>query len=299
MSFQKLTRALNPDSLVPLFRPRSVAIIGASDDPNKVGGRPLHFLRKAGYSGAIYPVNPRGGRLQELQAYRSLAEIDGGIDQAIIAVAASHVLPAVRDCIARGVRTLQIFAAGFAEQGEEGLRAQAEVAELARNSGVRVVGPNSLGLFSPHEGFFGTFSTALDGAWPDAGEIGIATQSGAFGSYVYGLAQARGLGFSAFVATGNEVDVDVADCIGYLAQDSRTRTILVTIEGTRDGARLTEALRRARAAGKPVVVEGRRVAGGCGCGRLAYRVACGGGCGVRRYAAAGRRSPRFFNRGDD
>ena len=96
MSFQKLTRALDPDSLVPLFRPRSVAIIGASDDPNKVGGRPLHFLSKAGYSGAIYPVNPRGGRLQDLQAYRSLAEIDGGIDrkniEAVVAAGAEIIV---------------------------------------------------------------------------------------------------------------------------------------------------------------------------------------------------------------
>jgi acetate---CoA ligase (ADP-forming) len=248
------SRALDPDSLRPLFRPRSVAIIGASDNPNKVGGRPLHFLKKAGFSGALYPVNPRGGIVQDLDAYRSLAEIDGSIDQAIIAVAAPQVLQAVRDCIARGIPTLQIFAAGFAEQGERGSRAQAEIEAIARKTGTRVVGPNSLGLFEVHEGFFGTFSTALDGAWPDAGDIGIATQSGAFGSYVYGLAQAHGLRFSAFVATGNEVDVDVADCVAYLAQDPRTRTILVTIEGTREGARLTEALQRARSANKPVIV---------------------------------------------
>jgi acetate---CoA ligase (ADP-forming) len=254
MNLPPQARPLDPDSLVPLFRPRSVAIIGASEDPNKVGGRPLHFLKRAGYAGKIYPVNPRGGHVQALEAFRSLAEIDGAIDQAIIAVAAPQVLPWVRDCIARGIPTLQVFAAGFAEQGEAGKQAQAEIRKLAGESGTRVIGPNSLGLFDVHAGFFGTFSTALDGAWPDAGEIGIATQSGAFGSYVYGLAQARGLRFSAFVATGNEVDVDVADCVSYLAQDARTRTILVTIEGARDGARLAEALQRVRSAGKPVIV---------------------------------------------
>lgn len=245
---------LDPISLRPLFRPRSVAVIGASDDPNKVGGRPLQFLRKANYRGSVYPINPRGGRLQDLQAYRALDEIDGPIDQAVIAVAAPHVTAALQDCIRRGIRAVQIFAAGFAEQGDAGVRAQAEIHALARATGTRVLGPNSLGLFEVHEGFFGTFSTALDGAWPEPGSIGLATQSGAFGSYAYGLAQRAGLGFSTFVATGNEVDVDVADCIAWLADDARTRTILVTLEGTRDGRRLISALQRARDAGKPVVV---------------------------------------------
>jgi acyl-CoA synthetase (NDP forming) len=246
-------RPLDPASLAPLFRPRSVAIIGASDDQNKVGGRPIHFLKAAGFRGVIHPVNPRGGTLQGLATSRSLADIDGAIDQAIIALAAPQVLGALRDCVSRGIRAVQIFAAGFAEQGEEGQRAQAEIAALVRDSGTRVLGPNSLGLFEVHDGFFGTFSTALDGAWPRAGSVGLATQSGAFGSYAYGLAQARGLGFSAFVATGNEVDVDVADCVAWLARDDRTRVILVTLEGARDGRRLMAALAMARGAGKPVI----------------------------------------------
>ncbi len=248
------TIPLDTMSLRLLFRPRSVAIIGASDDPNKVGGRPLQFLRKANYRGSVYPINPRGGQLQDLQAYRALDDIEGPIDQAVIALAAPHVMGALQDCIRRGIRAVQIFAAGFAEQDDAGVAAQAAIRALARDTGTRILGPNSLGLFEVHDGFFGTFSTALDGAWPEPGSIGLATQSGAFGSYAYGLAQRAGLGFSSFVATGNEVNVDVADCIAWMADDERTRTILVTLEGTRDGRRLINALERAADAEKPVIV---------------------------------------------
>lgn len=248
------TRPLDPGSLDPLFRPSSVVVIGASSDRNKIGGRPIDFLKRGGYRGAIYPINPRGGSIQDIPAWRSMIEIDGPIDHAIIAVGAANVADALHECVARGVRAVQIFAAGFAELGDPGRKAQEEIAALARFSGIRVVGPNSLGMFSVHEGFFGTFSTALDGAWPMPGTVGIATQSGAFGSYAYGLAQARGLGFSSFIATGNEVDVDVAESVAWLAGDPRTRTILATIEGASDGRRLMDALEMARSAGKSVVV---------------------------------------------
>jgi acetate---CoA ligase (ADP-forming) len=246
-------RPLDPASLDPLFRPSSVVIIGASADRNKIGGRPIDFLKRGGYRGAIYPINPRGGSIQGIPAYRSMAEIDGSIDHAIIAVGAASVPDALQECVTRGISAVQIFAAGFAELGDSGRKAQEDIAASARRAGVRVLGPNSLGMFSVHEGFFGTFSTALDGAWPKQGTVGIATQSGAFGSYAYGLAQARGLGFSSFVATGNEVDIDVAESVAWLAGDARTRTILVTIEGARDGRRLIDALALARAAGKSVV----------------------------------------------
>lgn len=240
-------------ALNPLFRPRSVAVIGASSDPNKIGGRPIAFLKRAGYRGAILPINPAAGQVQEITAYPSMAAVDQAIDQAIIALPARAVLEAVDDCVARRVKAVQIFSAGFGEGGEEGRGDQETLRRKAAAAGMRVLGPNSLGLFNVADGFFGTFATALDGAWPKAGGVGVATQSGAFGSYFFGLAQARGLGFSHFVATGNECDVDVAECVAFLSDDPATRVIVMAIEGCKDGGRLIGALESASKSGKPVV----------------------------------------------
>jgi acyl-CoA synthetase (NDP forming) len=239
-------------SLDPLFNPRSVAIVGASADANKVGGRPLAFLRRGGYAGRIVPVNPGAAQVQGLPAVASLSDVEGPLDQAIVAVPAAHVLGVIDECVARGVKAVQIFSAGFGE-GPEATRQKAALLERTRAAGLRVLGPNSLGLFNTAQGFFGTFATALDGAWPQAGGIGVATQSGAFGSYFFGMAQQRGLGFSHFVATGNEWDVDVADCIAFLAADPATRLIVTAMEGCRDGRKLAAALLAARTAGKRVL----------------------------------------------
>jgi acetate---CoA ligase (ADP-forming) len=169
-----------------------------------------------------------------------------------VAVPAAQV-PAVADqCIALGVKALQVFSAGFGEK-VGGKKAEAALVAKARAAGMRILGPNSLGLFNTVDGFFGTFATALDGAWPRPGNVGVVTQSGAFGSYFFGMAQQRGLGFSHFVATGNEADVDLADCIAFLADDPATHIIVTAMEGCRDGRKLATALLRARRAGKRVL----------------------------------------------
>jgi acyl-CoA synthetase (NDP forming) len=230
-------------SLDALFQPRSVAVIGASADANKVGGRPIAFLRRGGFAGRIVPIHPSAAEIQGLPAFASLQAADGDIDQAIVALPAAQVAGVVDDCIARGVKAVQIFSSGFGAGAEPRLAA---LRARARAAGMRVLGPNSLGLFNTAAGFFGTFATALDGAWPRAGGIGVATQSGAFGSYFFGMAQQRGLGFSHFVATGNEWDVEVADCIAWLAA-------VTAMEGCRDGRKLAAALLAARMAGKRVL----------------------------------------------
>jgi acyl-CoA synthetase (NDP forming) len=239
-------------SLDALFRPRSVAVVGASSDANKVGGRPIAFLRRAGYTGRIIPVNPGATEIQGLPAVSSLSQIDGTVDQAILAVPAARVLGAIEECTALGVKAVQIFSAGFGE-GADAARQKASLCEHAQTAGLRVLGPNSLGLFNTADAYFGTFATALDGAWPRPGGIGVATQSGAFGSYFFGMAHQRGLGFSHFVATGNEWDVDLADCVAYLASDPGTSLIVVAMEGCRDGRKFAAALRAARLADKRVL----------------------------------------------
>ncbi len=241
-------------SLHPFFHPQSLAIVGASSDPERIGGRPLRFLIEGGYAGALYPVNTAGhAELMGVRAYRSVLDLPHGIDHAIIAVPFAAVEQAVTDCAHQGVRAVQVFAAGFAEAGAEGARIQQRLAHIARAAGMRLIGPNALGLINPKIGLFATFSTLLNGVRPGAGAIGLATQSGAFGSASYGAAALRGLGLSCAVATGNEADVDVAECIDYLAQDADTHVICTALEACRDGAALRAALLKAADAGKPVV----------------------------------------------
>jgi acyl-CoA synthetase (NDP forming) len=241
-------------SLQALFRPRSVAVIGASTNPNKVGGRPLVFLRRAGYTGAVYPVNPAANEIHGYASYRSVVDVSGPVEHAIIAVAREDTLDAIKRCAEKGVNAVQIFTSGFGETGASGRELQEQVVAVARSAGIRLIGPNSLGLFNVQANFFGTFATMLDGSWPTAGNVSFVSQSGGFGSLCYLLTEARGLGYSHFITTGNEADVSLADCIAYLAEDSSTQVIVAAFEGCRDGRRLIGAMQQARNRGKAVIV---------------------------------------------
>jgi len=239
-------------SLDALFRPRSVAVIGASSDANRIGGRPIAFSKRA-FQGAIVPINPNRDEIQGLTAYPSIKDAPGSIDQAIIAVPAKAALQAADECIAKGVKAAVMFSSGFAETGDDGRALQQELARRCAAGGMTLLGPNSLGMFNVHAGLYSTFSSYFDPLWPRTGPVGIVSQSGAFGTYFLALAVERGLGFSHFVATGNEADVDVAACVEWLADDPDTRVIMIYLEGCRDGARLRRALARAAANRKPVV----------------------------------------------
>lgn len=240
--------------LAALFSPRSVALVGASSDPAKLGGRPLRNLLAFGYEGRIYPVNARAAEVQGVKAYPSVAVLPETVDQAIIVVPAQAVEAALADCAARGVKVAQILSAGFAEVGGDGTAMQARVVDIARRAGIRITGPNALGSVSPSDRFFATFSGLLDTLRPEPGVIGVATQSGAFGSHIYATMAERGIGLSRSLATGNEADIDVAEAIGFLAADPATRVICAALEGCRNGARLRASLRAAAEAGKPVVI---------------------------------------------
>jgi len=238
--------------LDPLFRPRSVAIIGASSDPTRIGGRPVRFT-KYGFKGPIVPINPNQREIQGLTAYASIKDAPGEIDQAIIAVPAKAAMQAADDCIAKGVKAAVMFSSGFAETGAEGRAMQTELARRCAAGGMKLVGPNSLGMLNTRIGLYSTFSSYFDPLWPRIGPVGIVSQSGAFGTYFLAVAAERGLGFSHCVATGNEADVDVAECVDWLADDPDTGVIMIYLEGCRDGARLRAALARAAANRKPVV----------------------------------------------
>jgi acyl-CoA synthetase (NDP forming) len=238
--------------LDPLFRPKSIAVIGASSDGNRIGGRPVAYSKRA-FKGAIIPINPNAREIQGLTAYPSIKDAPGEIDQAVIAVPAKAAMQAVDDCIAKGVKAAVMFSSGFAEIGAEGRAMQTELARRCAAGGMKLVGPNSLGMFNAHIGLYSTFSSYFNPLWPRVGPVSIVSQSGAFGTYFLAIAAARGLGFSHCVATGNEADVDVAACVDWLADDPDTGVIMIYLEGCRDGARLRAALARAQANRKPVV----------------------------------------------
>lgn len=237
-----------------LFKARSIAVVGASDDQTKIGGRPVWFLRKYGYQGAVYPVNPKGGTIQGLPAYARIDDLPSAPDMAILAVPAEHAVQAMQQCADKGVRAVIVLSSGFAESGEEGAARQAELVRIARAHTMRLLGPNCLGVVSVADGVVGSFTIVLEQSMPPAGNVGIVSQSGNIGSFVMQNIARRGLGVSRFIATGNEADVDVADGIAALADDEATQVILCCMETCRDAGRLTWALDRARHNRKPVVV---------------------------------------------
>ncbi|MFS0671157.1 acetate--CoA ligase family protein [Peribacillus frigoritolerans] len=236
-----------------LFDPVSIAIIGASPDHKKIGGRPLSYLQRYGFEGVIYPINPKYEEMNGLKCYPDIKMVEEQVDLAIIAVPKTAVLETFKKCAERKVRSVVIFSAGFAEVDEEGKKLQEQISLIAKQNNVNVLGPNCLGMFNVRKGVYGTFSTIIENEKPLQSNIGFVSQSGAFGSHVFTLARQRNIGFSSFVATGNESDVDVADCIEYLAQDPSTDVIACYIEGTKDGEKLIDAFRTARKNNKPVI----------------------------------------------
>jgi acyl-CoA synthetase (NDP forming) len=250
--------------LTPLLAPRSVAVLGASSDPTRIGGRPIAYMRAQGFPGGLYPVNPNRAEIQGLKAYPSVADLPEAPDVAIVAVPAELAAPAIDDLARRGVKAVVMFTAGFAEMDQAGAVEQAKMVATARSAGMRILGPNCLGVFDARRSYYATFSSSFDSGWPVLGRIGIASQSGAYGTHLYTLARNRGIGASLCVMTGNEADVTVGECIGWLAENPEVDVIAVYAEGIREAPGLIAALEAARAAKKPVVMQkvGRSELGG-------------------------------------
>lgn len=240
-------------SLRDLLNPQAVAVVGASDDPTRIGGRPIAYMLRAGFDGAILPVNSKRANVQGLPAAPSVAELDTPIDFAIVAVPAPVVNETLRACAAKGAKACLVFSSGFAEAGAEGAALQAEMAKVARQTGLRIIGPNCLGAFNAQNGFLASFSASLERGAPRPGRVAVASQSGAYGSHIYLVAREHGLDVGKLITTGNEVDIDVAEAIRLYAEDEEVDTIAAYAEGVKDGAKLIAALETARAARKPVI----------------------------------------------
>jgi len=241
------------NSLSALFAPNSLALVGASDDVTRIGGRPLRYLREGGFAGAIYPVNPKRETVQGVKAYASVSALPETPDVALLAVPAAGTVQAVRECAERGVKAAIVFSAGFAETGDEGRALQDEMVDIAHGSGMRLLGPNCLGVFNSAIGYYGTFSAMLDTGLITPGPVGIVSQSGAYGSHLMYLARLRGLGMSHMITTGNECDINVAEALRWMVEQPDINVVMAYAEGIKDRAMFIEALEVARERRKAIV----------------------------------------------
>ncbi|MBY0336800.1 MAG: acetate--CoA ligase family protein [Acetobacteraceae bacterium] len=242
------------ESLNPLIRPRSIAVIGASDDATRIGGRPIAYMRQQGFAGGLYPVNPKRDTVQGLRAFPDVASLPEVPDVGLVAVPGEAAVDAIEALGARGTRAAIVFTAGFAEVDEAGAAAQERMVEAARRHGVRLLGPNCLGLFNAAVGFYPIFSSSFESGWPIQGRIGIASQSGAYGTHVFAVARNRGMGTSICVTTGNEGEVTLGDVIGWMAEAPEVDVICTYAEGIRESDRFLKALELARRNRKPIVM---------------------------------------------
>jgi len=241
-------------NLDSFLSPASIAVVGASSNPNKIGAVPVRYLVEHGYDGELYAINPGGGQIHGRPAFASLLAVNQPIDLAIFAIPASSAEAALDDAIASGVKNIVMFSAGFAETGHAGSLAQDQFSSRAQAAGIRMLGPNCLGFMNIARSVYATFSPVLSVGLAKPGPIGIVSQSGAFGAYAYAMAQRRGVGLSKWITTGNESDIDIADCIAWMASDPDTKIIMAYLEGCGNGVKLRQSLELARAAGKPVVL---------------------------------------------
>lgn len=250
-----------------LFAPRSIALIGASADLSKNNSRPQRYLARHGYRGRVLPINPGKSEILGEKAYPDLKSAPGPVDHAFIMVPAAAVPDVIAQCCERKVTVATIFSAGFAELGEEGLARQREIVTMARAGGLRLLGPNCMGLVSVPDSTPLTVNAVIENERLNAGPLGVISQSGSMLGTLVTRAQARKLGFSRLVSVGNECDLGVGEIAEMLADDPATGAILLFLETFRDADRLARAARRAYSLGKPVIAYklgrstvGRRVA---------------------------------------
>jgi acetate---CoA ligase (ADP-forming) len=249
-----------PHPLDTLFRPDSIALIGASRDQEKIPGRLLSMLRKNEFPGKIYPINPNYGDIDGLKCYPSIADVGQPIDLAIVVIPARTVLGALKQCAAAGVRNAIVISSGFAEEGGDSAAVQDAIAALAKTTGMRISGPNAEGFFSEAQRVAATFSPTVD-VKPNeprliatSRRIGIVAQSGGIGFAIYHRARALGIALSYVISAGNESDLGAGEFFEYMVQDDSTDVILLFIEGIRDVDRFIAAAHRAAEIGKPVIV---------------------------------------------
>lgn len=243
------------NNLQHLFNPRSIGILGASSDLNKVSGRPLSYMLRFGYPGKIYPINPKYKEIAGVKCYPSINDVPGEIDVLMVIIPAFEILHNLESGLDKGVKAAVIISGGFAETGEKGRELQEKLTSFAKETGMLIYGPNTTGFLSLVNRAVATFSQSLeviDEMVP--GKTGLITQSGAFGAAIFVRAMRVGLGFSHWAATGNEADLEFCDFLEYMVDDPDTQVIAGFMAGVEDGQKLIKGLDRAAQKGKPVVL---------------------------------------------
>jgi acetate---CoA ligase (ADP-forming) len=247
-------------SVGTVLSPSSIAVIGASRSRGTIGGEVFHNLLATGFNGPVYPVNPSARVVQSIAAYPSIRDVPGPVDLAVIVVPAARVLAAARECAAAGVRALVVISAGFGETGSSGLQLQQELLSICRDAGIRLVGPNCMGIMNTAGSI--RMNATFAPTFPPPGRVGFMSQSGALGLAIIDEVARRGIGLSSFVSVGNKADVSGNDLIQYWASDPATDVMLLYLESfgnPRKFARLSREIGRR----KPILVvkSGRSVAG--------------------------------------
>src|SRR3954468_1812845 len=236
-----------------LLSPRSVAIVGQSDDPGKTTGRPLKFLRQMGYRGTIYPVNARRDTVMGERAYRSIAALPEVPDHAYLVVPTEAVVDAVAACGKAGVKIASILAAGFSETGTDGVAREQRLRDIAAETGIRIIGPSSLGVVNLREGLLLTANAAFAELDIPVGRTFFASHSGTMIGALMSRGKARGVGFAGLVSIGNEVDLSVGEICAATLDDPDVDSYLLFLESIRNAAVLREFALGAAARGRPVV----------------------------------------------
>ncbi|EZH66685.1 hypothetical protein DH09_12265 [Bacillaceae bacterium JMAK1] len=243
------------ETIERLLHPKSVAIVGVSKDFSSISGKPLKNLLEHRYPGDIYPVNPKYDSIGDLTCYDSVLDIPGEVDVALLAVSASRILSILDECEQKGIRSLILFGSGFAEVGEEGKALQEKVEQKAKQANLSLLGPNCLGLLNVKDslplGFATSFETETGFI---SGNVGFASQSGALGFSLFGIAQEQGIGFSYIINTGNQMDINTIDIMDYLLDDSDTNVVAGYLESIPDGEAFITLAKKAKEKQKPLLI---------------------------------------------
>ncbi|MGH8619322.1 MAG: acetate--CoA ligase family protein [Burkholderiales bacterium] len=242
-----------PHPLTPILNPRAVAVLGASENTGKFGGRVMNFLLRHGFQGRVVPVNPGQSAVFGVPAVPNVAASPEKIDVALVALPVDILPGVIEECGRAGVRCCVVLTADFAEAGAAGAARETEIVGIARRYGMRLIGPNCLGFINPRLRLPLTSSIALAADPMPSGPIGLVSQSGSLMASVISHAQDLGTGFSVCVTVGNQADLEVCDFIDYMIEDPQTRAICAYIEGLKDGRRFLALAERARFAGKPII----------------------------------------------
>lgn len=236
-----------------ILKPRSIAMIGASREPKKLGHITLRNLIEGGFKGKIFPINPEAGEVLGLQAYESILKVPERVDLAILAVPAALVPKVIGECGQKGIKAAIIISAGFREVGPQGEACEEETVRAAEKGGTRILGPNCLGVINASENLDATISRVIDPKKLKSGNIAFVSQSGAFGASLYSWAQGKGIGFDKLISFGNMCDIDESDMFEYLATDEKTKVIVMYMEGVKDGRKFLKTAREVSVV-KPIVI---------------------------------------------